>query len=111
MSYEKGKKGLGFVLLVYATSRLFYLVAGALLARVVPVGRFQRITHDVPFGTMNLWSHWDGEHYVALAASGYLQPPENVSPAFFPLYPLLIRSSTELFGGPSPSRHSRCGGS
>ncbi len=100
MGYEKGSKGLGFVLLVYATSRLFYLVAGALLARVVPVGDFQRITRDVPFGTMNLWSHWDGEHYVALAADGYLQSPDNISPAFFPMYPFLIRSFAELFGGP-----------
>ncbi|MDQ4128923.1 MAG: hypothetical protein M3151_13420 [Actinomycetota bacterium] len=93
--------GVGFVLLVYASSRLFYLLAGALLARVVPTSRFQSITADVPFGTMNLWSHWDGEHYAALAAGGYLQPPENVSPAFFPLYPLLMRSFAELFGGPS----------
>ena len=103
MGYEKENRkrtGVGFVLLVYAASRLFYLLAGALLARVVPVSRFQRITSDVPFGTMNLWSHWDGEHYVALAAGGYLQPPENVSPAFFPLYPLLMRSVAELFGGP-----------
>ena len=88
------------MLLVYASSRLFYLGAGALFASVVPVGRFQRITADVPFGTMNLWSHWDGEHYVALAAGGYLQPPGNTSPAFFPLYPLLIRFFAELFGGP-----------
>jgi Mannosyltransferase (PIG-V) len=98
--HEKGSKGLGFVLLVYVTSRLFYLVTGALFARVVPVGSFQRVTSDVPFGTMNTWSHWDGEHYVALATGGYLQPPDYVSPAFFPLYPLLMRSFAELFGGP-----------
>ncbi len=98
---HKNTGAVGFVLLVYAASRLFYLLAGALLARVVPVSRFQSITADVPFGTMNLWSHWDGEHYAALAAGGYLQPPENVSPAFFPLYPLLVRSFAELFGGPS----------
>jgi hypothetical protein len=100
MGYKKENEELGFVLLVYATSRLFYLVAGTLLAMVVPVARFQRITLDVPSGTMNLWSHWDGEHYAALAASGYLQPPDNASPAFFPLYPLLMRSFAELFGGP-----------
>ena len=100
MEHEKGNKGLSFVLLVYVTSRLFYLAAGALFARVVPVGSFQRVTSDVPFGTMNVWSHWDGEHYAALAAGGYLQPPDNVSPAFFPLYPLLMRSFAELFGGP-----------
>jgi hypothetical protein len=100
MEYDKGSKGLSFVFFVYVTSRLFYLVAGAFFARVVPVGSFQRITSDVPFGTMNLWAHWDGEHYVDLAAGGYLQPPVQVSPAFFPLYPLLIRSFAELFGGP-----------
>jgi hypothetical protein len=100
MEYVKGSKGLSFVLLVYVTSRLFYLVAGAFFARVVPTGSLQRITSDVPFGTMNLWAHWDGEHYVALAAGGYLQHPDHVSPAFFPLYPLLIRSFAELFGGP-----------
>jgi hypothetical protein len=92
--------GLGFVLLVYAASRLFYLVAGVLLVGFIPVSRFHNFTSDVPFGTMNIWSHWDGEHYVYLATSGYLQPPDNVSPAFFPLYPLLIRSFAELFGGP-----------
>src|SRR5918998_297952 len=100
MGYEKEDRGLGFVLLVYAASRLFYLVAGSLFASIVPVGSFQRITSDVPFGTMNIWAHWDGEHYVALAAGGYLQSPDHVSPAFFPLYPLLIRSFAELFGGP-----------
>jgi hypothetical protein len=103
MEYEKGSKGLSFVLLVYAASRLFYLGAGALFARVIPVGSFQRVTSDVPFGKMNLWSHWDGEHYVALAAGGYMHPPDHVSPAFFPLYPLLVRSSAELFGGPLSS--------
>ena len=100
MADEKNRDGLLFVLLVCAASRLFYLGAGGLFASAVPVGRFQRITADAPFGTMNLWSHWDGEHYVALAADGYLQPPANASPAFFPLYPLLIRGFAGLFGGP-----------
>ena len=94
------REGLAFVLLVYAASRLLYLVAGSLFASVLPISRFQAVTMDVPFGRMGLWSHWDGEHYVALAAGGYLQPPEQVSPAFFPLYPLLMRSFAELFGGP-----------
>jgi len=97
---ETGREGLLFVLLVFAASRLLYLGAGSLFASVVPVSRFQAVTMDVPFGRMGLWSHWDGEHYVALAADGYLQPPEYVSPAFFPLYPLLMRSFAELFGGP-----------
>jgi hypothetical protein len=97
---DKPSNGVGFVLAVSAASRLLYLVCGSILARVVPTAGFQRVTLDVPFGSMNLWSHWDGEHYVMLALGGYLAPPDDVSPAFFPLYPLLMRSSAELFGGP-----------
>jgi hypothetical protein len=104
MEYEKESRskstGVAFVLAVYAASRLFYLISGSLLAYIVPTSSFQRITLDVPSGRMNIWSHWDGEHYVALAMGGYLNPPDNVSPAFFPLYPLLLRSFAELFGGP-----------
>jgi hypothetical protein len=92
--------GVAFVLAVYAASRLLYLISGSLLAYLVPTSRFQRVTLDVPSGSMNIWSHWDGEHYVTLAMGGYLHPPDNVSPAFFPLYPLLMRSFAELFGGP-----------
>src|SRR5918998_1475555 len=80
------REGLLFVLLVFAASRLLYLGAGSLFAGVMPVSRFQAVTMDVPFGRMGLWSHWDGEHYVALAAGGYLQPPEHVSPAPFALF-------------------------
>ena len=103
MEYEKESRkstGVAFVLAVYAASRLFYLISGSLLAYVVPTSSFQRVTLDVPSGSMNIWSHWDGEHYVTLAMGGYLHPPDNVSPAFFPLYPLLLRSFAELFGGP-----------
>jgi hypothetical protein len=103
MSYlkETGKReALLFVLLVYGASRFLYLGAGTFFASVVPVSRFHLITADVPFGKTSLWSHWDGEHYLALAAGGYLQPPGDVSPAFFPLYPLLMRSFAGLFGGP-----------
>ena len=92
--------GVAFVLAVYAASRLFYLISGSLLANLVPTSSFQRVTLDVPSGSMNIWSHWDGEHYVTLAMGGYLHPPDNVSPAFFPMYPLLLRSFAELFGGP-----------
>jgi hypothetical protein len=100
--YRESRKstGVAFVLAVYAASRLFYLISGSLLAYLVPTSSFQRVTLDVPAGSMNIWSHWDGEHYVTLAMGGYLHPPDNVSPAFFPLYPLLLRSFAELFGGP-----------
>jgi hypothetical protein len=100
---EEGKHtwsaGLLFVLAVYAASRMFYLISGSLLARVVPVGGFHWTTPDVPFGTMNIWSHWDGAWYTQIAAEGY-GASAPASTAFFPLYPLLVRSFGELFGGP-----------
>jgi hypothetical protein len=91
--------GLGFVLAVYASSRIFYLASGFLLAKLVPTSSHQLTTTDVPPGSLNIWSHWDGEHYVALALDGYFQAPRYVSPAFFPMYPLLVRSFSEAFGG------------
>jgi hypothetical protein len=103
MSYFKRaekREALLFVLLVWVASRSLYFAAGVLFAGLVPVSRFHLVTADVPFGRTSLWSHWDGEHYLALAADGYLQPPGDVSPAFFPLYPLLMRSFAGLFGGP-----------
>lgn len=99
---EKGAgwRGLWFVALVFGASRLFYLAAGGILAGIVPVGAFQERTRDVPFRSLSLWSHWDGEHYVGLAIDGYLSGEGQVSPAFFPMYSLLMRSSAELLGGP-----------
>jgi hypothetical protein len=63
--------GLPFVLAVWAASRLLYLVCGSIFARVLPVGAFYGLTPDVPFGTLNLWSHWDGAWYVGIAGEGY----------------------------------------
>lgn len=93
-------RGAWFVAAVFAFSRVFYLAAGAVLSAVVPVAEFQRGTLDDPYGSLNVWSHWDGEHYVSLALEGYLRGEGQVSPAFFPAYSLLVRSFTELFGGP-----------
>ena len=89
-----------FVLKVFVASRLFYLLAGGVLAGLVPLGWFQRQTSDVPFGTLNLWAHFDGENYMSVAAYGYQGLSYSTSPAFFPLYPLLMRALAELFGGP-----------
>jgi hypothetical protein len=85
-----------FVLAVFAASRLFCLISGALLVRLVPIDAWQRQSSDVPFGTLSIWAHMDGDHYLSIAEGGYSEG----SPAFFPLYPLLIRLSAALFGGP-----------
>jgi Gpi18-like mannosyltransferase len=38
---------------------------------------------------LDVWDQWDTGHYVTIALQGYNPNTEN--PAFFPLYPLLIR--------------------
>jgi hypothetical protein len=89
--------GLLYVLTIYAASRLFYLGAGTMFAGNLPAGGFHWLTPDVPPGTLNIWAHWDGAWYSQIAAEGY---HTVASTAFFPLYPLLMRSFAELFGGP-----------
>jgi hypothetical protein len=42
-----------------------------------------------PSGFLEVWNQWDAGHYVTIALTGY--NPETENPAFFPLYPLLIR--------------------
>ncbi len=88
-----------FVLVVYAASRLFYLLAGALLAGFLPAGGFYLLTPDQPLGRLNIWAHWDGAWYSQIATEGYAAHAP-ASTAFFPLYPLLVRSFAEVFGGP-----------
>ncbi len=88
-----------FVLAVFAVSRIFYLVSGALLVGVIPVEAFHLKTSDVPFGTLSIWAHYDGDHYVSASLNGYSEG-RGASPAFFPLYPLTMRLLAELLGSP-----------
>jgi Gpi18-like mannosyltransferase len=43
------------------------------------------------------WAHWDGVWFVRIAADGYAA--HESSQAFFPLYPLLVRTVAPLTGG------------
>ncbi len=44
-----------------------------------------------------VWNRWDTGHYVEIATNGYNINSEN--PAFFPLYPLLIRWTDPILPG------------
>jgi hypothetical protein len=48
-------------------------------------------------GMLEVWNRWDVGHYVTIATQGYNPNTEN--PAFFPLYPLLIRYLEPLLPG------------
>ena len=48
------------------------------------------------------WVHWDAGWYVSIAESGYYYVRDGQSPiAFFPAYPLTIRTVEPLFGSAS----------
>jgi len=49
-----------------------------------------------PFNFISPWAGWDGGHFLGIAKFGYLYPFQY---AFFPLFPLLIRVFSPLFGG------------
>lgn len=44
------------------------------------------------------WAQWDAAHYARIALNGYDHPTDPGSPAFFPLYPLIVRSAGSVFG-------------
>lgn len=44
-----------------------------------------------------VWNRWDTGHYLEIATNGYNPATEN--PAFFPLYPLLIRALDPVLPG------------
>ena len=46
---------------------------------------------------IDVWSRWDSDWYLRIAESGYDWP--SSTPAFFPLYPLLVGGVGRLLGG------------
>ena len=85
------------MLLVFVGSRMYFLVAGALLVGIMPLEPFHLRTSDVPFGTLSIWAHYDGDHYVSAELNGYTGTAD-ASPAFFPLYPFRYARSPSCWG-------------
>jgi hypothetical protein len=49
------------------------------------------------FSVANIYKTWDAQHYLQIAAEGYR--PGSLSNNFYPLWPMLIRAASPLFGG------------
>lgn len=88
-----------FVLAVFAASRVFFLVVGALAAAFLPVAEPGGEPLEPP-GFLNYWAHWDGGWYSEIATEGYGERAP-ASTAFFPLYPMLVRLGAAVGGGPA----------
>jgi hypothetical protein len=88
-----------FVFTVFAFSRLLFLGTGAVAAAMLPTAI--PITPVVgPPGFLSHWAHWDGAWYSEIAKHGYGYR-DSTSPAFFPLFPMLLRAGMTLGGGPA----------
>ncbi len=66
------------------------MVAGSLAAAYLPWARPGGYPLEPP-GPLNYWAHWDGAWYSEIAVEGYGKMAP-ASTAFFPLYPVLVRS-------------------
>ncbi len=70
-------------------------------AQSINAGWFERFGLRPPPAQSNAFARhfitWDAEHYLCLSEDGYV--PGAPSCAFYPLWPLLIRWATPLFGG------------
>lgn len=76
-----------FILLSIIGWRLALIVVALLATLILP-----RITTFL--GPIS-WANFDGIHYLAIATNGYGESQQ----AFFPLFPLLVKISTPVFGG------------
>ncbi|MGH7737918.1 MAG: mannosyltransferase family protein [Candidatus Tyrphobacter sp.] len=87
------------VLVDFLISRAVVIVIAELAAVIIgqrPGPHVQESRHVL----LAVWGRWDAVHYLTIAAQGY----SGIEPAFFPLYPLLIRlvghfTQTDLIAG------------
>lgn len=85
----------------YRTGASVWLTMTVLHLAVSVVAWLPRMTDRTPglSSILLAWNNWDAGHYVRIAGEGYHIGPGF--PAFFPLYPLLIRSFDVILpGGP-----------
>jgi hypothetical protein len=74
------------VLLTFALTRIPIVIIAELAAVIIGQRAGVHFTAShIPL--LAVWGRWDAEHYLGIAANGY----SGTEPAFFPLYPLLIR--------------------
>jgi hypothetical protein len=85
------------IIIMFLVSRVMLLVVGYFAA-----GSFDSTSDNIEsvhYG-LDVWAQWDGGWYLSIAREGYYYRgmQEVSSIAFFPLYPLLIKSVAPLTG-------------
>jgi hypothetical protein len=88
------------VIVPFAFTRLLLICAACFAIYRIPGAR--AVGWDLPTSSnaLNIWSHFDGRWYLAIARDGYQWiPNQQNSVPFAPLYPMLMRFGGLLAGG------------
>ncbi|MBA2295798.1 MAG: hypothetical protein H0W16_11775 [Actinobacteria bacterium] len=85
---------------VWSRLALWALAAGTVLLLEEELNP-RRVRWDTPRlhelgAAVDVWARWDSDWYLLIAESGYDWP--SVTPAFFPLYPLLVGGLGRMLG-------------
>ena len=81
------------VLFTFALTRIPIVIIAELAAVIIGQRAGVHFTaSQIPL--LAVWGRWDAEHYIGIAANGY----SGTEPAFFPLYPVLIRLLGAVLG-------------
>jgi hypothetical protein len=97
---------------LFVASRLALLAVGVLSASLLPSGLGAQsgnlVWHQPAPLPVEIWARWDAEWYLLIAAEGYdvgdrlvglgVAYEKSAAAGFLPLYPLLIRALTPVFG-------------
>jgi mannosyltransferase PIG-V len=87
------------VLAPFLGTRLVLVVVAWLSISLLPISRWVPTSWTTPIGVplLDAFSRWDATNYLRIATDGYrVSQPTDV--AFFPLYPLLVRSVSSAVG-------------
>ncbi len=81
---------------LFALTRV--LLVAATLA-VAPLTRPSILSQPTRWPLWHTWLRWDAVYYAQIAAHGYAAAQAQTTPAFFPLFPLLMRVTQPFTGG------------
>lgn len=83
---------------------LFVLIFSSLIPFNENGPKYNFFYKDAGFKLGNLLSAWDGQWFIKISEQGYPKNPDDLgalaSYVDYPLFPLLMRSSTTIFGSP-----------
>ena len=97
---KETKKTLLAILSIFLTTRIAIVIISYLSTLVIKPGRYFSEFPE-PNSIMNLFFKWDSQWYMDIIYNGYVYVPgQESSIGFFPLYPMLVKLASFVFGNP-----------